>query len=281
MADILLDTLFDALKTIPFLILAYIIIELIEHRAKNKFEKFLSGFGRNGAAIGALLGVVPQCGFSVAAANLYANRIITAGTLLAIYISTSDEAIPVLLSSPEGAVKIIPLILSKVFLAIVAGTLIDKSGMLKAPEKDIEYVEEMHSHCHTDDDEGLVRAIIRHTAETFVFILIVMLSLNIAIFYMGEDRLAAFMMDGSVFQPVLAGLVGLIPNCAASVVIAQLFAEGALSFGSALAGLSTSAGLGLIMLLRADVDKKEILKIALLLFIIPVAVGMVLQVIGL
>lgn len=281
MADVLLDTLFDALKTIPFLILAYIIIELIEHRAKNKFEKFLSGFGKSGAAIGALLGVVPQCGFSVAAANLYANRIITAGTLLAIYISTSDEAIPVLLASPDGAVKIIPLILSKVFLAIVAGTLIDKSGMLKAPERDMEYVEEMHSHCHTDDDEGLVKAIIKHTLETFIFILVVMLALNIAIFYLGEDRLASFMMDGSVFQPVLAGLVGLIPNCAASVVIAQLFAEGALSFGSALAGLSTSAGLGLVMLLRADVDKKEILKIALLLFIIPVAVGMVLQVVGL
>lgn len=280
MADLLLDTFFDALKTLPFLILAYLIIELIEHRSKDRFAAFLSRIGNKGPYLGAILGVVPQCGFSVAASNLYANRIITAGTLLAVYISTSDEAIPVLLSNPDGAMKIFPLILAKVFVAIVTGILVDRSGILKAPEKDIEYVEEMHSHCHADDDENLVKSIALHTLKTFVFITVVMLALNIAIYYLGEEKLGEFMMDGSAIQPLLAGLIGIIPNCAASVVIAQLFSEGALSFGSALAGLSVSSGLGLIMLLEADVDKTEISKIASILFAVPVLTGIVLQLVG-
>lgn len=280
MIDLLLDTFFDALKTIPFLILAYIIIELIEHRSKDKFASFLLKFGSKGPAIGAVLGVVPQCGFSVAASNLYANRIITAGTLLAVFISTSDEAIPVLLSNPDGAKKILPLIFSKVFLAIVTGFLIDKAALFKTPEKDIEYVEEMHSHCHSDDDGGLVQSIIKHTLETLGFIVVVMLALNLAIYFLGEEKMAEFMMGGSILQPLLAGIIGLIPNCAASVVIAQLFAEGALSFGSALAGLSVSSGLGLIMLFKADVDKKEIIRIAIILFLVPVLTGTVLQIVG-
>lgn len=277
MIDVLLDTAIDALKTLPFLFVAYLVIEFVEHRAAEKFALWLTKFGKAGSFVGALLGVVPQCGFSVVAANLYANRIITGGTLLAVFLSTSDEAIPVLLSHPESAGRILPLILSKVLLATVAGLVLDYSGVLKTSEADSEAVVEEHSHCHTEGHNGILKSALHHTLETFLFLVLVMLVLNFVIYFIGEETLGRFLMSGSVFQPLLAGLVGLIPNCAASVVIAELFAQGALSFGSAVAGLSAGSGLGLLVLFRADIDKSECVRIAVLLFSISVLTGMVLQ----
>lgn len=277
MIDVLLDTAIDALKTLPFLFIAYLVIEFVEHRAAEKFALWLTKFGKAGSFVGALLGVVPQCGFSVVAANLYANRIITGGTLLAVFLSTSDEAIPVLLSHPESAGRILPLILSKVLLATVAGLVLDYSGVLKTSEADSEAVVEEHSHCHTEGHNGILKSALHHTLETFLFLVLVMLVLNFVIYFIGEETLGRFLMSGSVFQPLLAGLVGLIPNCAASVVIAELFAQGALSFGSAVAGLSAGSGLGLLVLFRADIDKSECIRIAVLLFSISVLTGMVLQ----
>lgn len=277
MIDVLLDTAIDALKTLPFLFVAYLVIEFLEHRAAEKFALWLTKFGKAGSFVGALLGVVPQCGFSVVAANLYANRIITGGTLLAVFLSTSDEAIPVLLSHPESAGRILPLILSKVLLATVAGLVLDYSGVLKTSKADSEAVVEEHSHCHTEGHNGILKSALHHTLETFLFLVLVMLVLNFVIYFIGEETLGRFLMSGSVFQPLLAGLVGLIPNCAASVVIAELFAQGALSFGSAVAGLSAGSGLGLLVLFRADIDKSECVRIAVLLFSISVLTGMVLQ----
>lgn len=277
MIDVLLDTAIDALKTLPFLFVAYLVIEFVEHRAAEKFALWLTKFGKAGSFVGALLGVVPQCGFSVVAANLYANRIITGGTLLAVFLSTSDEAIPVLLSHPESAGRILPLILSKVLLATVAGLVLDYSGVLKTSKADSEAVVEEHSHCHTEGHNGILKSALHHTLETFLFLVLVMLVLNFVIYFIGEETLGRFLMSGSVFQPLLAGLVGLIPNCAASVVIAELFAQGALSFGSAVAGLSAGSGLGLLVLFRADIDKSECVRIAVLLFSISVLTGMVLQ----
>ena len=277
MADVLVDTLLDALKTLPFLFFAYLVIEFIEHRAAEKFANWLSKFGKAGSFVGALLGVVPQCGFSVMAANLYSNRIITAGTLIAVFISTSDEAIPVLLSDPQSAGKILPLILSKVLIAAVAGTVIDFSGIFKTSKADSDAVTEAHSHCHTEEHGGILKSAIRHTFGTFIFLIIVMLVLNTAIYFIGEEAFNEFLMGGSIFQPLFAGLVGLIPNCAASVVIAQLYAQNAISFGSAIAGLSAGSGMGFLLLLKTDVDKKECFKIISLLFAISVLTGIAVQ----
>ena len=199
MAEVLLDTLLDALKTLPFLFGAYLIIEFIEHRAAEKFAGWLTKFGKAGSFIGALLGVVPQCGFSVVAANFYSNRIITAGTLIAVFISTSDEAIPVLLSSPESAGKILPLILAKIVMAAIAGFVIDFSGILKTSSKDENAVAEYHSHCHAEG--GILKSSLHHTAETFIFLGIVMLALNLTIYFIGEEALGSFLMGGSIFQP--------------------------------------------------------------------------------
>ncbi len=280
---IVLHTLEHAAASLPFLFGAYLLIEFIDHRHSEKFGAWLRKFGKAGAVIGALLGVVPQCGFSVLAADLYANRIITAGTLLAVFISTSDEAIPVLLASPGSAGKILPLIAAKLFMAIVAGVIIDRFGVLKNEhaETELEHLEHGHEHCqyhHCDHEHGILWGAVKHTVSTFAFIYAVMLALELGIHVIGEDTFAKFMMTESLFQPVLAGLVGLIPNCASSIIIAELYAEGALSFGSALAGLSVGAGTGLLVLWKSDCDKAECFKITALLFAISVLTGVVLQV---
>ncbi|HNW04587.1 MAG TPA: putative manganese transporter [Oscillospiraceae bacterium] len=275
--DLLLDTVVDGLKMLPFLFGAYLLIEFLEHRAGEKFVTSLQKFGKAGALAGAVLGCVPQCGFSVAAANLYANRLITPGTLLAVFISTSDEAVPVLLSHPESSGKILPLLLAKIVLATVTGLAVDFSGVLKAPQEDIEAVRVEHCHCHTEGEGGILVSAILHTLQIFGFLLAVMFSLNLLIELVGPARLGGLLMSGSPLQPVLSALIGLIPNCAASVVIAELYAEGALSFGSAMAGLSSGAGLGLLVLFRTDRDRKECLHITALLFAVSALTGLLLQ----
>ena len=277
MTDVLIDTLLDALKMLPFLFGAYLAIEFVEHKISEKAIAQLSQFGRSGSLIGALFGIIPQCGFSVMAANLYSNRIITAGTLIAVFISTSDEAIPVLLPDPQSAGKIFPLILSKFLIALIAGTVIDISGIFKTSKADADAVIEEHSHCHAEEHGGILKSAIHHTAETFVFLIIVMFALNTAIYLIGEETLGKFLMGGSVLQPLFAGIVGLIPNCAASVVIAQLYAQNAISFGSAIAGLSVGSGMGLLLLFRTDIDKAECLKIAATLFSVSVLTGIAVQ----
>ena len=274
---ILIHTLEHTASALPFLFGAYLLIEFIEHRHAEKFAAWLAKFGKAGAAIGALLGVVPQCGFSVVAANLYSNRIITAGTMLAVFISTSDEAIPVLISNPESAGKIVPLIGAKLILAIVAGLMVDRFGLFKITKEEIEEVEEEHSHCHTEGHNGLLKSTLAHTAKTFAFIFVVMFCLELCIETIGEEAFAQFIASESFFQPFVAGLVGLIPNCASSIIIAQLFAEGTISFGAAFAGLSVGAGTGLLVLFRNDVDKIECLKLTAFLFAVSVLTGTVLQ----
>ena len=270
-------TLEHAASSLPFLFAAYLLIEFIEHRHAEKFASWLGKFGKAGAAIGALLGVVPQCGFSVVAANLYSNRIITAGTMLAVFISTSDEAIPVLLSNPQSAGKILPLIGAKLLLAIVAGLLVDRFGLFNITKEEIAEVEAEHSHCHTEGHHGLLKSTLAHTAKTFAFIFVVMLALEVCIHFVGEERFSAFIANESFFQPFVAGMVGLIPNCASSIIIAQLYAEGAISFGAAFAGLSVGAGTGLLVLFRNDVDKIECLRLTGFLFAVSVLTGTVLQ----
>ena len=256
-------TLEHTASALPFLFGAYLLIEFIEHRHAEKFAAWLAKFGKAGAAIGALLGVVPQCGFSVVAANLYSNRIIT--------------AIPVLISNPESAGKIVPLIGAKLILAIVAGLMVDRFGLFKITKEEIEEVEEEHSHCHTEGHNGLLKSTLAHTAKTFAFIFVVMFCLELCIETIGEEAFAQFIASESFFQPFVAGLVGLIPNCASSIIIAQLFAEGTISFGAAFAGLSVGAGTGLLVLFRNDVDKIECLKLTAFLFAVSVLTGTVLQ----
>jgi len=278
MREVLLDTLFDSLKMLPFLFGAYLLLEYMEHRASDKLRQMLERSG-SGVAVGALLGCLPQCGFSVAAANLYAGRLITAGTLVAVFVSTSDEALPVLLAHPDRWNVILPLLACKVVLAVAAGLAVDALGRRRAadPRTETEHIHELCTDCGCDEHSGILRPALWHTGHIFVFVGVVMLLLNMGIHYLGQQRISAFLLTNSPLQPVLAALLGFIPNCAVSVALTELYLAGGISFGSAVAGLSTGAGLGLMVLWRANRDPRGNLRIMAATFVAGSLAGVLLQ----
>ena len=227
----------------------------------------MSKSGNHGIVVGAILGTVPQCGFSVAAANLYSGKVITLGTLIAVFISTSDEAIPVLLSSPGNAGVLLKLIIAKIVIALIAGFLVDfvlKARHVQENEPELQDHNVLCHHCGCE--HGIIRSAIKHTVSIFLFILLVSFVLNGLITWIGQDTISKVLLTDSVFQPFIAALIGLIPNCAASVMLVQLFLAGSLSFGSVVAGLCTGAGIGLAVLFRANRNWKKNLLILLLLY---------------
>ncbi|MCI8433417.1 MAG: arsenic efflux protein [Lachnospiraceae bacterium] len=278
MWDIIADTLFDVIKLLPFLFLTYLAMEYLEHRAGGKAEALIKKAGRFGPVIGGVLGVAPQCGFSAAASNLYAGRVITLGTLLAIYLSTSDEMLPVLISEKAPLGLIGKLLLAKAAVGMLAGAAVDfllRKRNVPAGGHIHDICEQEHCHC----EKGIFRSAISHTAQIALFILLITFLLNLALHFAGEDALARLVLNRPVLGPVLAGLVGLIPNCAGSVVITQLYLEGVIGTGAAMAGLLSGSGVGLLVLFRVNHNKKENLTILGLLYGIGVLAGIVTELI--
>ncbi len=279
--EILLDALLDSVKALPFLFGAYLIIEYLEHHSSGRVKRLLAGSHRLGPVAGALLGCIPQCGFSVAAANLYGGRVITAGALVAVFLSTSDEAIPVLLANPGMLGVLGKLMLVKVLVALVAGFAIDLAARRFQAKGEHPLLEEedqtgqMCSHCGCG--HSVVRSALHHTAEIFFFLFVVSLILGGIVEAVGQETLGRLLLKGSVFQPAIAALVGFIPNCAASVFLAQMLAEGTLSFGAATAGLLTGAGVGLAVLWKVNRNHKDNLKIMGILYVVAAVTGTVLQ----
>lgn len=294
--DIVLDSLLDTLKALPFLLGAYFLLEWLAHKAGERSRERLVRATRFGPLAGALLGLFPQCGFSIAAAGFYADRVITPGTLLAVFISTSDEALPMMMS-PEGAKSILPLVAVKLVLALLAGLAADH---LLAPlwrgtwHRDSELCHlHLHGHGHrhddgaedSDDDHchhnhcegGIFYMALRHAARVSALIFAITLALGLALHLAGEDATSRLLMSGNRFQPVVAALFGLIPNCAVSVLFARLYMGGALSFGSVVAGLSTGAGMGTLVLVQACRRKREAALLLLALFLVGAAAGLVID----
>ncbi len=271
--DALLDALVDGVKMLPFLYLAYLLIEWLERHHGESIEGALAGGGRWGFIPGALLGCVPQCGFSAVASNLYASRVITPGTLLAVFIATSDEAIPLLAAEPSQWVTLVLLLACKVAFAIVGGWLLDIPLRHILPHSP--YVD-----CHEEHEEtsSIFLAALRHTLEIFVFILLFSFIISLLFEGFGEEPITAALSGMGIFQPMLTALVGLVPNCAVSVLLAQLYVQGAISFGSLFAGLTAGAGVGLAVLWRVNPSWKQNLFMTGLLWAIGAAVGMLLQI---
>lgn len=270
-------TLIDTIKLLPFLFLTYLAMEYLEHRAGKQTQKLVKKSGRLGPVIGSLLGVVPQCGFSAAASNLYAGRIITMGTLLSIYLSTSDEMLPILLSEGASIQLIGKILLIKVAIGIVAGFVIDI--FISRKEEEHDHIHEIceHEHCHCE--RGIIRSAVSHTLQITLYILLVAFVLEVLLNIVGEDALANLISNRPLLGPILAGIVGLIPNCASSVVLTQLYLDlnGAMSFGTMLAGLLVNAGVGLLVLFRVNHGRKDNLRILGLLYLIGVLSGIVLE----
>lgn len=276
---ILWDTLWDALKTLPFLFLAFCIIELLEHHTGEKLNRFFARAGKGGPLLGALLGCVPQCGFSVLCANLYAGGVVTLGTLIAVFLSTSDEAVLLLAANPSAASDIFKLLLAKILIAVAAGYLVDLFARKRKKDGNDLHLQELcdHEHCGCHEHGGVLRPALLHTGKIFGFLLLFTLLLNFAVELLGHERLESLLLADSIFQPFLAALFGFIPNCAASVLLTQLYLEGALQFGAVVAGLCTGAGAGLLVLFRENRNPKGNLKILIILYVAAVLSGVILQ----
>lgn len=279
--DAFLDALMDGAKMLPFLYLAYLLIEWLERHHGERIEDALAGGGHWGFVPGALLGCVPQCGFSAVAANLYASRVITPGTLLAVFLATSDEAVPLLAAEPSQWGRLAMLLAFKVLFGAAAGFLLDvplrrilPAGLYGGYRGHADEVD-----CHEEHEEhsSIFLAAARHTLEIFVFILLFSFAIGLLFGLVGRDAAAGFLGSLGVLQPMFAALIGLVPNCAASVLLAQLYLEGAITFGSFFAGLCAGAGIGLAVLWRVNPSWKQNLFMTALLWAAGSLGGILLQ----
>ena len=281
MQDLLTDVLHDTLSMLPFLYAAYVFMEYLEHKSNDKMQRLLAGTRRFGPLVGSVLGIVPQCGFSVIAGGLYMNGSITLGTLIAVFVSTSDEAIPILIAQPNQLDVLVQVIAVKLVIGCISGYLIDllvKQHHLKENHP----LHDIHEHCDEEQKKhpSIFAIAFLHTLKIFLFIFCVNFIISFIIHEFGEEALAQFLGAGSFLQPLFASLVGFIPNCAASVILSQLFIDGVVSFGALTAGLITSAGLGLLVLFKMYDNKKDICRILGILFIIALVTGSILQILS-
>jgi hypothetical protein len=275
--EILLHTLIDTAKLLPFLFLSYLLMEFLEHRSGNAAEGWLQRSGKIGPLFGGLCGILPQCGFSAAASGLYSGRIITVGTLLSVYLATSDEMLPILISHGADPLLILKLLGSKLLVGVVAGFAVDALYRLirrrrHYPEQEPQ-IEELceREHCRCEDHFAL--SALKHTLQIALFILLFNLLLNLVIHGVGEEKLGTLLSDLPVLGNVLAALVGLIPNCASSVVLTELYLASILPVGATLSGLLVNAGIGLVVLFRNNRPFSDSLRVLLLLLLIGISVG--------
>ena len=276
MLDVIVDTLLDGIKLIPFLFIAFLILELLEHKLSCKNKKIIEKSGKFGPIIGSMLGAFPQCGFSVAATNFYATRIITLGTLISIYLSTSDEMLPLLISEGVNIKLIIKVLGIKILIGMISGFIIDLIFRKKEKNHIHDFCEEEHCNCKN----GVLISTIKHTLNITLFIIIISFILNTIIYYVGEDTLGNLIFRKKVLGPILSSLIGLIPNCASSVVITQLYLGNVISFGAMMSGLLTGSGVAILVLFKVNKNLKENLKILGIVYIIGVISGIIIELIN-
>lgn len=279
MKEVILDTIIDSLKLIPFLLVAFLIIELLEHKLNNKTKNIITKSKKIGPIIGSLLGVIPQCGFSVMATNLYITRIITLGTLISIYLSTSDEMLIIMISEKVEISLILKILLIKIFFGIVYGLIIDKIINKKKKEKETNY--ELCDEEHCDCNHSILLSAIKHTLHITLFIFIITLIINTIFTLLGDNYLSKILLNNSILSPFITSLIGLIPNCAASVILTELYLNSTISLGALIGGLLTSSGSSLLVLIKNNKNQKENLSIILLLYALGVLSGIIIELISL
>lgn len=275
MLEVIQDTLLDTIKLLPFLFVAFLIIEFIEHKLSNKQENIISKSGKLGPIVGALLGAVPQCGFSVLATNLYVTRIISLGSLISIYLSTSDELIPLMISHNAPLTKILSIVSIKVVIGIISGFLIDLF-IRKTTKSDFVLCEDEDCDC----DHSIIKSSLIHTLKIAFFILIITFLINILFHYVDLSFLESALKNNKILTPFIASLIGLIPNCASSVMISELYLNNLISLGTTLSGLLTGSGVAIMVLVRKNKNISENLFIIGLIYFIGVIWGLLFNFIG-
>lgn len=280
-ADWIIDAIVDSIHLLPFLFLVFLIIELLEFFWADRINSLLKKTGKGGVLVGSLASIIPQCGFSVIASSLYTNRIITRGCLIAVYLATSDETIPILLATPSKAYLIIPIVGVKLLIGIICGYLIDFITPTKVVDNEdfTPDIMEEEGCCKHDIEHGHKREIIIHpivhTANVFGFILVITLILN---YCLQSVEITNLIEGGKYIQPVIASFIGLIPNCAISIGITMMLIKGSITFGAAMSGLLANAGLGLLVLLKNN-DFRDTVKIILTLLSISIFSGLLITLI--
>lgn len=269
----------DTAKLLPFLFVAYLIMEFVENKASQKIENAVKKVGSFGPAIGSVLGLFPQCGFSASVSNLFAAGLVSVGTVVSVFLATSDEAVVLLMSHSSGISEVWKLLLCKLVIALIAGFIVDAVlKIVKFKKKEIDLCED----CGCDEQSGIIRPAVYHTVKIAVFILVINLILGTALELFGEERIGEVLggVGSAWYTPFITALIGFIPNCASSIIITELFLSGGLSFGAALSGLCSGAGIGIAVLLKANKSKRENFMILSVLYFVAVLSGMVLNLIG-
>ena len=276
MIDIIQDTLLDTVKLLPFLFITFLIIEYIEHKINNK--KIITQSKKFGPFFGSLLGIIPQCGISASATNLYATRIITLGTLISVYLSTSDEMLPILIANKADTNIILKILGLKFIIGMISGFIIDL--VLRKKEKlEIKQLCE-HDHCNCNHNHSIIKSALKHTISITLFIMVFSFIINIIFEYLGESFLENLFMKNTIFSYFLSSLVGLIPNCGASVLITELYINNTITLGATLSGLLTGAGIGLLILFKTNKNIKENITIISLIYLIGIISGILIDLIG-
>ncbi|MEE3361923.1 MAG: putative manganese transporter [Anaerovoracaceae bacterium] len=281
MTGVLLDATLDTLKLLPFLFLTYLLMEYLEDRAGGRFIHAIGEAGHLGPAVGALLGAVPQCGFSAAAANLFSGGVVSVGTLLAVFLSTSDEMLPIFISEQVPAGTIVKIMISKIVIALICGFAVDfliHRFRSVRPEKHI------HDLCERDncgcEESGIARSALVHTMKIALFIYLISIAIAAVIHYIGTGALETWLTDSVVLGVIITGIVGLIPNCAVSVAVTELYLKGIITTGQMMSGLLVSAGVGLLVMYRTNRNTKENLRVTGALLLAGIAFGFLIDFLG-
>lgn len=279
MKEIIIETLLDAIKLLPFLFVTFLIMEYIEHKFSKKSKEKLSKTRRFGPLLGSILGAFPQCGFSVMATNLYATRIITVGTLISIYLSTSDEMLPILISKGVDFSEVFSFLLIKIIIGMISGFIIDFVLRNKNVNKDYEIKDFCLEH-HCDCKHSIFKSSLKHTFSILFFIIVVTFLLNVGMELLGENTISKLFFKDNFLSSFISSLIGLIPNCASSVILTELYLNNVISFASCISGLLTGSGVALLILFKVNKNQKDNIKIILILYLIGALSGSLIEIVN-
>lgn len=270
--DVLQDSLLDVVKIIPFLFVIYLLLEFMEHQAGHTMEHFLEKHRRANPIMGTLMGIIPSCGFAGAASSLFATGVISAGTLIAVYLSSSDEMLSIMLSMQTPFRKIWPILAVKAVIAAIAGTIIDTFSK----KRNID-VEEFCEREHDDHSHGIFYSACMHTLQVALWLLLITFVFNLFVAMIGEDNLRAFVSAYPNQSVLVSTLVGMIPSCASSILLTKMYLEGVIGFAAVCAGLLVNAGTGMMVLWRVNPSMKENFKIMFLTWVCGLAGGLLIE----